>query len=310
MAPGDYLDCQQLSGTACACIYIDSPSIPIFFVAQAVIYTMELLVCFTGLILNFAFICRNKTNFLVRVFAYSSIPVLFMMVISWLDAFPAFKPEQPMVTYCFHVHLLYFPGLGMSLWIMIILSCTISIVLLVKLCSVSNACDCCSRRDRSFPRLKVCLEVLFVVLTIILPFLFILIYAVTFWLMMAYANIPNEHYIVDTVEYVYFYGWYIGFVLLVPLTLGFISDVILAVWFCIARRQVANLRRGAILKEIVLFFVHLLVTILATLFFSFLFMEMFDVDGGRNRYDTSSDTVGSLSIWCIRVHEVQCSQVC
>ena len=221
------------------------------------------------MILSLVFISGKKTNFLVRVFAYFTVPVTLLPTVLWLNNFPAFKPSQSLVGYCYSVLQLYLPGLTVSLWVIAVLSFTINITLLQKLCSAN--CDCCLRQPRRnrFPRLRVCLELLFVMLAIMLPLLL--------FLTVCTVSIVGEETTIHSIflrldKYIKF----VVSILSVPLALSFISYMILGVWFCKARRQIAS---GTMLKQIALFCTHILVTVVATLLFGFLFMEWFDVDG-------------------------------
>ena len=265
--------CKVQARTACTnmiCKLELGPADPIprFTKVQAAILTVELPVSFIGMILSFVFVCRNRPNFLVRVFTYSCIPVTLILAIFWLNNLPVFNETEAWREYCGNICLLS-PGLLTVLqWIIAVLSCTISISLLQKLCS--TYCDCCSRcRQPSCwrnTRVRVCSEILFVILVVVVPLLiFGAEYGIEF-----YADIDFEmkfEDFIDILDTITFYNFYIGFVTLVPLALSFISDIVLAVWFCKVRRQIA--RRGAIYKELVLFGIHLLVTVLTTLQYIF-----------------------------------------
>ncbi len=54
-------------------------SIPKLILAQKVLFSLELLFSIIGLVLNIAFICRKKTNFLVRLFIYSSVATTLLI---------------------------------------------------------------------------------------------------------------------------------------------------------------------------------------------------------------------------------------
>ena len=173
--------------TACGCLLIIQPDYFLpnisqthfapFYVAQAVLHSVDLPMSLIGTILSLVFICLKKTNFLVRVFAYSTFPLTLLLMMLWLNNFAAFKPSQSLYGYCNSVLELYLPGLAVSLWIIGVLSFTISITLLQKLCSAT--CDCCLRqpqRNRLSPRVSVCLEVLFVMVAIMVPLLLFFFY--------------------------------------------------------------------------------------------------------------------------------------
>ena len=79
-------ECQPSRGadTACDCIVLQCLNSGIFpnisrispvYLAQAVLHSVDLPISFVGMILSLVLICRKKTNFLVRVFVYSTFPL-------------------------------------------------------------------------------------------------------------------------------------------------------------------------------------------------------------------------------------------
>ena len=227
---------------------------------------------FIGTILSFVFVCRNKPNFLVRVYAYTCIPVTLILAAFWLDNLPVFWKKSYWFWFqpCAELHLLLTGLLPVLLWIIAVLSCTISINLLQKLCN--TYCSCCSRYTQPScwrsSRVRVCLEILFIVLVIVVPLLiFAAIYGTELYVTF---KLPIDN--VDTLNKltsITFYSFCVGFVMVQPLALSFISDIVLIVWFCKVRRQIA--RRETMYKELVLFGIHLLVAILTTLLFIFFY---------------------------------------
>ena len=141
------------------------------YLAQAIIFSVELPVSLVGVILNIIFVCRKKTNFLVRVFVYTSIPTALFLVIFWFVNIPAFNPQQ-LAGICLYFHDKQFVAM---FWISILsLSFCIGMITLVTLYRYRGI-PCCPRRQvvRNPSRSRlVCsfiLEVLFVVLTVGIP---------------------------------------------------------------------------------------------------------------------------------------------
>ena len=268
-----YATCQVLTLTACTEIYICgrgfADPLPLSTVVRAAVLTAELPVSFIGMILSFVFVFRNKPNFLVRVYAYTCIPVTLILAAFWLDNLPVFRANWFWEEYCRESHLLLTGLLPVSLWIIAVLSCTISINLLQKLCN--TYCSCCSRHRQPSccrsSRVRVCLEILFIVLVVVVP---LLLLAAMYGAEIYVINSVPYSDIFYTLEIITDYSSFVGFVMVVPLALSFISDIVLIVWFCKVRRQIA--RRGTMYKELVLFGIHLLVNVLAALLFIFFFL--------------------------------------
>ena len=271
--------CSIETRTACTNIICNPTSdhakqVPLSIEVQAAVLTVELPVSFIGTILSFVFVCRNKPNFLVRVYAYTCIPVTLILAAFWLDNLPAFQANWE--DYCKELHVLLTELLLVSPWIIAILCCTISINLLQKFCN--TYCDCCSRHRQPScwrsSRVRVCLEILFIVLVIVVPLLLLAaIYAAELYVI----NPPLPLDILCILECITDYSSRVNFVMIVPLALSFISDIVLIVWFCKVRRKIA--RRGTMYKELVLFGIHLLMAILATLLLSFFYFYFVHLPG-------------------------------
>ena len=275
--------CNIQTRTACTdilCGHFSDPagSIPVpltITVVLVAVLTVELSVSFIGTILSFEFVGRNKPNFLVRVYAYTCIPVTLILAAFWLDNLPAFQemPNKCWIQYCREMHVLLTGLLLVLLWIIAVLSCTISINLLQKLCN--TYCSCCSRHRQPScwrsSRVRVCLEILFIVLVIVVS---LLIFAVLYGTELHVINSTSSPRILHIFGNITHYSSYVSLVMVVfcssTLALSFISDIVLIVWFCKVRRKIA--RRGTIYKELVLFGIHQLVAILATLLLSFFYL--------------------------------------
>ena len=244
------------------------------YLAQAIIYSVELPVSIVGLILNIVFICRKKTNFLVRVFVYTSIPITLFLVVFWFVNIPAFNPDQ-LVRICLYFHEKQFvPMFWTSI---LILSFCISIILITTLCNHTFECECCPRRyARMNPSTlrHVCLiilEVLFVTSTVAGP---VLVSLSMFALSIGRAVSPSTQLNFDIVSFIltitenkgeativlsYFFA--------IPLTVIIISVVALLVEFYTLCKQIARRGRATVIKEMVIFVVHLVVTIVSSIAF-------------------------------------------
>ena len=265
-----------------ACDYIvqdnvtNEYSVPSVYLAQAIIYSLEFPVSVVGAIMSLIFICRRKTNFLMRVFVYSSAVTTFFLGISWVYSVPAFKPGISMVEFCVNFFYLYVYGTPCLLLPAILLSCSFSFILLQKFCSVTCTCNnCCQchqpQRNCLLPRsVGVCLEVLFIVVIIMVPMSF----ALTLYI--ANSVLFSENFSVLSIDGFTLYGPGSVFLIFLPIPFGLslISDIILVIWFCIRRNHIARRRR--MLKEIGIFLVHLFETILVGLVYTLFYQGPVD----------------------------------
>ena len=241
--------------TACECIQGELSSfdlqlkIPLIYLAQAIIYSVELPLSLVGVILNIVFIIRKKTNFLMRVFVYLSISMTFLLGVYWFANIPAFKPRL-FWGICSANGTVITSSLPIPFINIAILSSSITIIFLHKLC---GSVTCCLRQPWRGPSAiqRTCLEALFVVIS--------LVASVLPYILSRYSEGQVGVSVILTA------------VLGLPpaaVLLGFISTTVLLVWVCCRRRHIA--RRGAIiLKEIGLFLVYLVVTIAAFVVFCF-----------------------------------------
>ena len=228
---------------------IDVPSV---YLAQAIIYSLEFTVSVVGTIMSLIFTCRRKTNFLMRVLIYSSVITTLILGISWVYSVPAFAPGISMVAFCnsFYYGIFYTYGTLTLLLTASLLSCSFSLIFVQKFCSITgtcnNCCQCC-QRNRLLPRSAgVCLEVLFIAVIIMVA-------------------IPSAYTLLILRGRTMTYYFELLFVLVYLLTFGLshLSDILLVILLCIRRDYIA--RRRVMLKEIGIFFVHVLESILVGL---------------------------------------------
>ncbi len=210
-------------------------TLPDVFIVQAAVLSVVFPLSFVGMVLNIVFICRRKTNFLVRRIVYMTVITTLQLGALWLWSIPAFKPDESMYNFCDTVRLVYFSVVQSGgMWIIAILVCSIYFTLVTKLCG------CFSRRRPWSDRWRFHLECIFVMITL-LPGL---VFSVLEYNLVYYNNII----------YSALYGILIIIVIPSALVLiSFIGNVVLTIWFCILwRRQIA--RRRDVLKEIGIFF--------------------------------------------------------
>ncbi len=106
---------------------------PKWTLAQRVLFSLEFLFTFIGLVLNIVFVCRKKTNFLTRLFVYLSVATTLLVGLGLVTSIPET---------CDYFIVL---GLVYIIWIATILSYTAYSTLLSKLCA--QTCSCCMRRQ-------------------------------------------------------------------------------------------------------------------------------------------------------------------
>ena len=200
-------------------------TLPDVFIAQAVVLSVVFPLSFVGMVLNIVFICRRKTNFLVRRIVYMTVITTLQLGVLWLWSSPAFKRDESMFNFCAKVQRVYFSVAQSGVvWTMAILVCSINFTLVTKLCG------CFSRRRPRSDRSRLLLECIFVMMTLL-------------------AGI-----VLSVLEYYLNLGMYL--LIFIPPALVLISligNVVLTIWFCtLWRRQIA--RRRDVLKEIGIFF--------------------------------------------------------
>ena len=105
------------------------------YIAQAVVLSVVFPLSFVGTVLNIVFICRRKTNFLVRRIVYMTVITTLQLGVLWLWSIPAFKPDESMFNFCDTVKLVYIIVVDSGLLLIIaLLVCSIYFTLVTKLC--------------------------------------------------------------------------------------------------------------------------------------------------------------------------------
>ena len=227
--------------------------LPTECLAPAVVYSVDLLVCLVVLGLNIVSICQKKTDFLMRAFIYETIPIMLLLVIYWLNNISAFfTPTAVTATsikgFCSHMTNMFMGTQGATacLFIIAICGCSISIILLQKVCN--TCCTCCTQQPwRNQSLLRVCLEGLLVVLLFVVP---VLIYSFISML------VPHSYYY-------YMYSYKLNFINITYESVGvlnfflsFITDFVLLIWVCPVNILFRRQRRVAMYKDIGIFWIH------------------------------------------------------
>ena len=219
------------------CSYLDSNSsypninttLPDVFIAQAVVLSVVFPLSFVGTVLNIVFICRRKTNFLVRRIVYITVITTLQLGAFWLLSIPAFKRDESMFNFCYQVSRVY-NSVAMSGFMMAILVCSIYFTLVTKLCG------CFSRRRPWSDQSRLLLECIFVMMTLLAGFVFsVLAYYIYFDLLLLIST------------------YLLLFIPLAIVLISLIGNFVLTIWFgTLWRRQIA--RKRDVLKEIGIFF--------------------------------------------------------
>ena len=255
------------------CRYLDSrysyppninTTLPDVFIAQAVVLSVVFPLSFVGTVLNIVFLCRRKTNFLVRRIVYLTVITTLQLGAFWLWSIPAFKPDESMFNFCDEVKDVYISvAYGGGMLITAIQVCSIYFTLVTKLGG------CFSRRLPWSDRSRLLLECIFVMTTLLAGIvLSVLVYCLdinsnsSLYLALSIAVIPPALVLIS-----------------------FLGNVILITWFCLWRRQIA--RRRDVLKEIGIFF---------ALFFFTLFVIGMDICSGFNYYITPDIVITQIVI--------------
>ncbi len=232
------------------CSYLDSnlsyyPYLPNInttlpvYIAQAVVLSVVFPLSFVGTVLNIVFICRRKTNFLVRRIVYMTVITTLQLGVLWLWSIPAFKPDESMFNFCAKVQRVYF-SIAQSgvVWTMAILVCSINFTLVTKLCG------CFSRRRPWSDRSRFLLECIFVTITLLVGLVFSVLGYFTYFTAAVDTPLTTGRGAQQIIT------------LAIPPAIVLISlmgNVVLTIWFCtLWRRQIA--RRRDVLKEIGIFF--------------------------------------------------------
>ena len=206
-------------------------TLPDVFIVQAVVLSVVFPLSFVGMVLNIVFVCRRKTNFLVRRIVYVTVITTLQLGALWLWSIPAFKRDESMFNFCDEVEQVYTSAADIGLvWITAILVCSIYFTLVTKLCG------CFSRRRPWSDRSRLLLEFTFVMITLLAGSV---LNVLAYLYLNEFDNFPLQIIIIVIPPAI--------------VLISFIGNVILTIWFCtLWRRQIA--RRRDVLKEIGIFF--------------------------------------------------------
>ncbi len=163
--------------------YSINTTLPDVYIAQAVVLSVVFPLSFVGMVLNIVFICRRKTNFLVRRIVYMTVITTLQLGVLWLWSIPAFKRDESMFNFCYQVRYVYFSVVQSGgMWIIALLVCSIYFTLVTKLCG------CFSRRHPWSDRWRFHLECIFIMITL-LPGL---VFSVLEYILLYYKNINSD----------------------------------------------------------------------------------------------------------------------
>ena len=110
-------------------------TLPGVYIAQAVVLSVVFPLSSVGMVLNIVFICRRKTNFLVRRIVYMTVNTTLHLGALWLWSIPAFKRDKSMLNFCYHAKDVYISLANSGgMLIIAILVCSINFTLVTKLC--------------------------------------------------------------------------------------------------------------------------------------------------------------------------------
>ena len=219
------------------------------FYVQVAILSASFICSVLGVILDVVFICRKKTNFLVRLFVYlmvattielgSVCPHMYNIILVQCDG-----SSVPPIDL---LGIIYF----YCVWVEAVIACSISVMLMKKLynytCgSTLTYASCWRNQINSHPK---CMEAIIVTVLFGLPLVLTII-------LLAIGILSSITYQI-----------LIAVVTIIPVFLSLLSDVVLLIWFCwLRRRRIARIRTGTVLKEMTLFFLLLFAIPLAWVF--------------------------------------------
>ena len=233
---------------------------------ESIVLLLEFPICCLITALNFILLVvyRKKTNFLLRLHTYLTVPTALLLGICLLYSIPGLKEDKDyyktMVGFC-DAMWFYIEGCIMTVWFAVmVLSYTVCVALTTKLYNCThclrrhcrNNCVCCLRRQCC----KHVLEVLFVVVLISLS---LLIAGIRYYLRKidyGFEDFADAFDLDIIVPIAVVVAWS-------PLVIG---NITLLVWYCFRRRHILTRGFRTILKEIAMFVVLLLIAIIVGLF--------------------------------------------
>ncbi len=221
------------------CTYLVNDStttLPNVYIAQVAILSFVFPLSFVGMVLNIVFICRKKTNFLVRRTVYLTVVTTLQLGALWFSNIPTFERDPYISRYQFCVDgaTLYLSATIGSIWMMSILACSTFFSLVTQLYD----CLCCFSKKLCFR--NYCLEILLVMITLLIGLVFS---------MFTYKTVRLITDI-DTASLYFF------LLPLVIVAISWIGNIIICIWFCtrlyIWRRQITRKKAAAalILNEV------------------------------------------------------------
>lgn len=249
-----------------ACSYIaTNDTVPSVYFVQAILFSIDLPLTIFGVILCITFICRKKTNFVERIFTYLSIAITPLVGLCWILSIPALFPIQ-LKQFCLHVADFDIVATGSSsiLLIITILSISAGIRLLWKLSIYT--CNCCARwqpwHNRTSSQ-QALAEVVFVILIFTLPTI-----SGVLCLMLPPKDEETDSRAATVIS---------KFLVYVFPELSFISffgAIILLAWLYCCRSHITT---GAVLmlRELLLYFIHLMFTLLLSVYCGLLALGLF-----------------------------------
>ena len=210
---------------------ITTLTLPRVYIVQAAVLSVVFILSSVGMVLNIVFVCRRKTNFLVRRIVYITVITTLQLGVLWLWSIPAFKPDKSMLNFCNEVNNWYISVASSLLWTMALLICSIYFTVVTKLCG------CFSRRHLWSDPFHLLLEYLFVMILLLVG---LALCVLTYF--------THRNFAINFTRQI--------IVLVIPPALALtslIGNIVLTVWFFTLRRRRITRRRDA-LKEIGMFF--------------------------------------------------------
>ena len=213
-----------------------------------------------GVILDIVFICRKKTNLLIRLFVY-------LMVSSTIELGSACLHNIIWILVskqCFGYAIDLFSIISSYCFCMeAVTVCFINVMLMTQIfnymCAIRSRLTCVSCWRNQINSHQKCMKAIFVTVLFGLPILITIIYYVLLLLLSLsdYGYHPGLLTILSCLQ----------FLIVIPLILNLLCNVALLVWFCwLRRRGVAGVISRKVLKELALFFLLLFATLLYWVF--------------------------------------------
>ena len=220
------------------------------FYVQVAILSASFICSVLGVILDVVFICCKKTNFLVRLFVYLMVATTIELGSVWPHMYNIILVQcDESVPPIDLLGIIYF----YCAWVEAVIACSINVMLMKKLynytCGTTSTityASCWRNQINSHPK---CMEAIIVTVLFGLPVVLTIITATI-------GISSGTTYLI-----------LLAVVAIIPVFLSLLGNVVLLIWFCWLRiRRVARIRTRTMLKEMTLFFLLLIATLLAWLF--------------------------------------------